>query len=181
MTRTRRVPIVLAATLLALPALAGTQDSILVEWADRGRDPTFAGGAVFQRTLSCAPIEGHDRCELLVISISHSSCPAVLSAAAFRTEDGNLKVRRSESAVDLEFTEARLATWTLHLAVGPSPLSIVEQASGSVTIKPLRREDRVETMELVTLARSTRGLEGRREFAEVELKCAKVAVVAAKR
>ena len=178
MTRTGRA---LMLSLLMVGKRGWAQDSMVLEWSDHPADPTFVADAVFQRTLSCRKEAGRDVCELSVITIGRKFCPAVLQADGFRTESGNLKVTRTVKAVDLEFTDLS-NTWNLHLnlksAAGSSP--IVDQASGVVATKAVLPTDRIRSTALIALVQGTEGFAGR-EFADVNLKCSKIAVVAAKR
>jgi hypothetical protein len=140
-----------------------------------GSDPP-----VFQRTLSCWSEGGRETCQLTVVAIGRNVCPAVLITDAFHTNTNDLKVSRTTNAVDLEFIDGS-NTWTIHLKLSGGDIPFVEEASGIVVTKALLPQDRIRSSELVALVQRHRGFEGQREFAEVDLKCARVAVVAAKR
>ena len=115
------------------------------------------------------------------MAIGKKSCPVVLTADVFRTETGELRVSRTNQAVNLDFKDPS-NNWTLHLVIhrDSSGAPLVEQASGAVVTRATLPNDRIRTTEIVGLVKSTPGLD-MREFAEVELNCSKVAVVAAKR
>ncbi|SRR5258705_4297963 len=168
----------LAALLVGfLPSSVAAQN-LFVEWADRPSNVEWmVTDPVFQRTLLCWSEGRREICELTVVTIGRKFCPAVLTADSFRTDTKDLKVSRTPNAVDLEFSDLS-NSWTLHLALHGTP-PIVDQASGVVVTKALLPQDRVRSSELVALVEGHEGFAGR-EFAEVELRCSKVAVVAAK-
>jgi hypothetical protein len=142
------------------------------------RDWMAGSDPVFQRTLSCWNEDRREIFQLTVVTIGRRFCPAVLVADSFRTDTNGLKVSRTDKAVNLEFTDLS-NTWTLHLTLSGTP-SFVDQASGVVITMPLLPQDRIHSSELVALVEGHDFYIGR-EFAEVELKCAKISVVAAKR
>jgi hypothetical protein len=171
---------VLAVVLLGVPATTRAQSGYSIEWADRPGNPNWMlSDPVFQRTLSCWREGQRDVCQLIVVTISRGFCPAVITADAFRTDVTNLTVTRTPNAIDLEFTDLS-NTWTIHLEVIGKP-PIVERASGVVVTRPLLPQDAVRSSELVALVQGTDGFNNAREFADVELKCGKVSVVAAKK
>lgn len=174
-----RLCALLAAILFGCPTSTIAAENLFVEWADRPSNREWmVSDPVFQRTLSCWKEGRREICHLTVVTISRKFCPAVLIADSFRTDTNDLKVSRTDKAVDLEFTDLS-NTWTLHLTLRGTP-SIVDQASGVVVTRAQLPQDRIRSSELVALVEGHDGFAGR-EFAEVELNCAKVAVVAAKR
>lgn len=161
-----------------LPSNA-TAQGLFVEWADRPSNVEWMGSdPIFQRTLTCWRAGRRDICQLTVVTIGRKFCPAVLTADSFRTDTNDLKVSRTAKAVDLEFTDLS-NTWSLHITLRGTP-PIVDQASGVVVTRAVLPENRLRSSELTALVRGSAGFDGR-EFAEVDLKCSKVAVVAAKR
>ncbi len=175
----RHQVLALAAALLGFPPAMSAGDYFLIEWSDRPRNPEWMGGdPVFQRTLSCWKDGQREICKLTVVTIGREFCPAVLITDGFHTDAGDLKVSRTPTAIDLEFVDLS-DTWTIHLKVTSDP-PIVEQASGIVVTRPVLPQDRLRSSELVALVKGHEWFSGR-EFAEVELKCAKIAVVAAKK
>jgi len=126
------------------------------------------------QALNRPPKRGNSS-DLTVISIGTDFCPVFVSATVFRTEADESKVSRTSSGVDLEFGDDR-NTFTVHLALQGSP-PYVDKASGVVVTKA---PDGVRSSELVAFVAGTKGISGR-EFAHVDLKCAKIGVVAAKR
>ena len=171
---------IIATALLGLPAVAFGQvreTPLLIEWSDHPGNPAWMpSDPVFQRTLYCWTEGRREICKLTVVTIGRSFCPAVLVTDAFRTDTGDLKVTRTPNAVDLEFTDAS-NTWTIHLKLLNS---FVESASGVAVTKPILPRDSVRSSELVAFVKGDDPLLGR-EFVEVELKCAKISVVAAKK
>ena len=168
----------IAAILLGLlPLTALGQQDFVVEWSDHPSKKDWMGSdPVFQRTLECWGTG--QTCQLTVITIGRDFCPVVLHADSFRTDTGDLKVSHIGNAVDLQFTDLS-NTWTLHLALRGNP-PIVDQASGVVVTKAMLPQDRVRSSELTALVEKHKWYAGR-EFAQVDLKCAEIAVVAAKR
>lgn len=175
-----RLATAFAAILLGLFTQNLSAQGLLLEWADQPGNPEWMpSNPVFQRTLFCWSEDRQEICQLTVVTIGRNFCPAVLIADAFRTDTDNLKISRTRNAVDLEFTDFS-NTWTIHLKLTEGTAPIVEQASGVVVTKAMLPSDQVRSSELVAL------VEGRsklpiREFAEVDLKCPKISVVAAKR
>jgi hypothetical protein len=168
-----------AAAVVAPPAAA---DDLLVEWADQ---PTSGGwarsGHVYQRALQCWTENQREICELAVITVARASCPTLLYSSAYRTDLGTLSVSRTANSVNLEFREMA-TTWNIHLklmmAFGKVP--IVEQASGVVVAKAVLPTDIVDSSKLVAIVKNT-PYNPSREFVDVDLKCPKVQVIAAKR
>jgi hypothetical protein len=154
--------------------------NLLLEWADRPSSQEWMGSnPVFQRTLLCWGEGQRAICKLTVVTIGRDFCPVVLTTDAFRTDTNDLKVTRTANAVDLEFTDLS-NTWTIHLKLTGGESPIVEQASGVVITRPILPKDRLRSSALVALVQGHEAFPGR-EFAEVALKCPKIAVVAAKR
>jgi len=175
-----RLATVFVAILLGFCTPSLSAQSLLLEWADRPGDPKWmAGNPVFQRTLSCWSEDRREVCQLIVVTIGHDFRPAVLIADAFRTDTDNLKISRTRNAMDIEFTDSS-NTWTIHLKLTEGTAPIVEQASGVVVTRAILPSDQVRSSELVALV-AGRSKFPTREFAEVNLKCAKISVVAAKR
>ena len=126
---------IFAALAIGYVVPAAAAQSLLLEWADRPANPEWIGGdPVFQRTLLCWTEGRQDICKLTVVSIGRAFCPAVLATDAFRTDTGDLKVSRTETSADLEFTDLS-NTWTLHLKLIGGVTPIVEQASGVVVTR----------------------------------------------
>ena len=182
MTRSFSALLVVALTTFPAALLA---DDLVLDWADQLRDPEFARGAVFLRNLVCWKPDQSQVCELTVITVGRNDCPVRLSASSYRTNDGSLAVSRSDSAMDLEFEGVSLAGpthWTLHLqlrrAAGAPP--VVEQAFGVVVTNPLLPSDPIRSTALDGLTKGTKDVDYR-EWVEIELRCPKVAAVAAKR
>jgi len=177
---TRLLVALVMTVLLGAPASSRAAQGLLVEWSDHHTDQNvMVGDPVFQRTLSCTSEGGHDDCELTVITIGRTSCPAALTVDVFSTKTGELRVSRKPKGLDLEFTRLS-ATWTIHLDLIGHGSPIVERASGVVVVKPLLRSDRLRSSELVALVNGHEEIHSH-EFAEVILTCPKIAVVAAKR
>lgn len=181
---TRKVSSLLAVFVLIIATTIRAASLFVVEWSDRPRDPSFAANAVFQRSLTCWTSGSQEVCELTVITIGRTFCPAVLQATSYRTDTGDLRISRTETSVDLDFGGASLSgptRWKLHLKLrqlpGQSP--IVEHASGVAVTEAQLPGDRVRSTELIALVSGTKGLASR-EFVEIDLKCPKIAVVAAK-
>jgi hypothetical protein len=182
---TRSYSALLVIALTTFPTALVAEDLVL-DWVDEARDPEFARGAVFLRNLVCWTPNQGDACELTVITVGRNDCPVHLSASSYRTIDGSLAVSRSDSTVDLEFDGVSLAGpthWTLHLGVRrpAGALPFVERASGVVVTKPvLPGGDPIRSTALRGFVKETKGLDIR-EWVEIELKCPRVAAVAAKR
>ena len=173
--------LVLSVTILVgfcAPSLAA--QNLLIEWADRpGNQEWMGNDPVFQRTLSCWSEGQREICKLTVVTIGRKFCPAVLITDAFRTDTNDLKVSRTPNAVDMEFVDIS-NTWTIHLKLTGDKYPIVEQMSGVVVTQAVVSTDRLRSSELVALV-SDRVRSPTREFVDVDLKCPKIAVVAAKR
>jgi hypothetical protein len=181
----RRLKLFLVVALLAIPTATSAQ-GLAVDWSDHPRDPEFAADAVFQRNLVCWKSNQRETCQLTVVTIGRNSCPAHLTATSWRTDTGDLKISRTSTAVDLEFDDVSLAGpthWTLHLKLLPTGRDqfIVDEASGVVVTRPLVPGDRIRSTELIALIKGTKGLDKLREWADVDLKCPRIAVVAAKK
>jgi hypothetical protein len=175
--KTRLVAFVAALCLSGIAARAA--DSLVVEWTDRPIDAAWMpGGPVFQRTLTCWTTN-REVCELVVITFMSAQCPTQLFASAFRSDTGDLKVKRTDRTVDLEFVSG-LHTWTIHLRLTGSP-PIVEHASGAVVTKPQLATAVTRSAGVIAIARNSTGENNIRELAEVKLACPSVSVVAAKK
>ena len=178
---TNRMLVLVATIFMVVSAQRSEAQNLRLEWADHpANSELMDGDAVFQRTLSCWREDRREICKLTVITISRMFCPAVLFSDAFRTDTGDLKVTRVfANAIDLEFTDLS-TTWTIHLKLTGGDAPIVEEASGVVVTRAVLPADRIRSSQLVALVRGTPGYP-LREFEEVDLKCAKVLVPAAKR
>ena len=181
----QRLQLLAVATLLAFPAATSAQ-GLALDWSDHPRDAEFAADAVFQRNLVCWNSDRREVCQLTVVTIERHSCPAHVTATSWRTDTGDLKISRTSTAVDLEFEGVSIAGpthWTLHLTLRPTTGDqfIVERASGAVATRPLVPQDRARSTALIALVKGTNRLDELREWADVALKCARIAVVAAKK
>jgi hypothetical protein len=172
----RKVHLVVPLLVLISGSVLGA-DALLVEWADRSTNPKWMPGEpIFQRTLYCW--QGTEDCELTVLTISRFSCPLHLSAETFRTETGSLTVGRSGNSLRLEFNDA-FSRWDVRVELSKGDSPIVVRASGAVVTTPAKSGAALRTSEISALAKDTLGLSVR-EFVEVDLRCTRVAVVAAK-
>jgi hypothetical protein len=103
----------------------------------------------------------------------------MVTATVERTSDG-LRVSRRGDDVDIESDmPAVTQKLRIRLAQAKGGPTIVQQASGVRLSKPLGNE-RVRAIELVGLVQNTKGLEGSREFLDIDMMCSKVNFVATK-
>jgi hypothetical protein len=178
--------LLLSLAILLLPRLhARAEDGVLlVEWTDYPVDRNaIFGDPLFQRTLRCRASAGPMACELTTVQVSRGTldggCPLSFQATVDRTGE-SLRVSRRGDALDVEASGGE-ATLKLRVRLAPSSGSspIVLEASG-VLVSKLAAERKARPVELTALVKRTDGMEKRREFVEVDLRCSKASFVAAK-
>jgi hypothetical protein len=167
------------ALLLPVPAGAAEDEYLLIEWADHPADAAAsATNPFFQRTLFCRPATGTMSCELIVVTIGLAQrCPVQVIGNVYRTGQ-DLVVTRRGNTILLEIDQP-FQTMTFNVQISGSKNPIVESASGAVVSKPLAGE-KIRTSELVAFVKNVAGGDFR-EWVEVDLKCSKATVIAAKK
>jgi len=154
-------------------------DFLLVEWADHpATAEARATNPFYQRTLFCRPASGAMSCELIVVTIGTAQrCPVQVIGNVYRTGQ-DLVVTRRGNTILLEIDQP-FQTMTFNVQLSGSKNPIVESASGAVVSKPLPGE-KIRTSEFVAFVQNATGADVR-EWVDVDLKCSKATVIAAKK
>jgi hypothetical protein len=170
----------LASVLSASPVSA--EELLLLEWADQGvqRD-TIGNDPIYKRMLFCQPGAGPLACDMYVLAIGRQFCPLITDVLVYSTAARDLRAFRRGDNIEIDLVELKADT-KLRLKLKNDNIGgkMVEQASGVMVFRPVG-DEKVTTAELAGIVLNTKGMENYPQHAEVDLKCSKLSVTAAKK
>lgn len=174
----------MAATMLLVASpVAHAQNLVVLEWADQARDRTaIAGDPIYIRSLYCEDKQGPIGCDMTVVVLTRAFCPVVVQGYSFRTGANDLSARRDGDVIEVQVRDVKGVTkLRIRMITDLIGQKIVQQASGAITFHAMG-DEAVRSAELIAFSKNSGGrLDKYPENLEVDLRCSKVSVTAAKK